>query len=184
MKIQCKLLLLSVFALTFLNSCKKDSTIASKPDIKYFMKFRAIKFDGSSDSISCDICIQNEVIVNSRPQVSIDAVSTGKASFKITLIRDENNLKTGEIYNSDLSPSNNSYTFLNFTPTNNSNNGYGFSSYPDSFTTRVTLTEVTPDFIKGTFSGKVYLTSNNELQYTIVNGSFCSDHKTNRIVIP
>ncbi len=157
------------------------------PAPDYFMKFNA-----NSATINCTICAENEVIVNGTPYTIIKGISGEKGNggqLRITIYEDENNLKTGQVYTSQ---STNSLTFKNavsfaFVPDTLVDNPYGFTTAAYNPTGTVTLTEVTPTYIKGTFSASLFVPADYygaNLIYAITNGTFYSNHNVNEQVIP
>jgi hypothetical protein len=174
------LLLLS--ALILMSACKKKAT----PGPTYFMTFKA-----NGKVFSYTSCTESDAILNNVPHTAIvgyynSTLDKRLKTFQITLLQDENKLQTGQVYTSQSA---NSLTF---------NNDVLFSFVPDTLldyevtdalynpTGTVTLTEVTPTSIRGTFTASLYYQGDSygaHLVYAITEGTFYSNHNTNGTVI-
>lgn len=184
MKHHYKLIFSLLFISILFNACKKNST----PEPAYFMQFTA-----NGKAINYTACTENEVIVNGQPTTQIAGFykstgNVGNKQFEINLIVDENNLKTGQVYTSQSA---HSLTFTNqatfaYLPDSLQHNYYGYTTAVYNPTGVVILTEVTPTYIKGKFSTKLFGSADfygQYLLYTITNGTFYSTHNSHTGVI-
>jgi hypothetical protein len=162
---------------TLLLSCKKSATT---PVLVTFMKL-----DTNGKTISYNSCFTWEIILGGVPQTRITSQG-GTGQFHIILNQAPNNLKAGQVYEAQTirSLTTDSYAQFNYIPDNTGDDGYGYPSSMYNPIGSVTLTEVTPTSIKGTFSAGVFEDySGLKLMYTITNGSFCSGSSAYTVVL-
>jgi hypothetical protein len=165
-------------------ACKKSTPAAPA----YFMQLSA-----NGKNVNYTACTENEVIINGQPDTQITGFysstgNVGNKQFRIDLVADENNLKTGQVYTSQSAKSfnfTNQVTFA-YLPDSLVDNYFGYTTAIYNPTGTVTLTEVTPTYIKGTFSAKLFSTDDffgQNLLYTATNGTFYSSHNSHTGVI-
>ena len=152
---------------TLLFSCKKSSTT---PALVTF-----IKFDANGQTMNFNPCSTVETIFFGQPQTNISSQG-GIGTFKITLTQPFKNLKAGQVYKAQTikNVDTDSYAQFNYVPDNSSDDKYGYSSSMYTPVGSVTLTEVTPTSVKGTFTAAVFGNNGADLKYTITNGTFSS----------
>jgi hypothetical protein len=164
-----------------LAACKKKPTPA--PD--YFMTLEV-----NGKSLTYTDCAESETIINGQPETIISgyystALDQTDKMFEIFLIADENNLKTGQVYQCQGIDSKNyedgTNVFFNYYAGGVEKFEVASPQYSPVGT--VTLTEVTPDYIKGTFSGVIGGDGGSSLRDTITNGVFYSSHHSHTGVI-
>lgn len=162
-------------------SCKKKNT----PSPDYYM---TLKVNGTE--IKYTTCNESETIVDDQTETTIagyysSALDKTAKMFEITLIADENNLKTGQVFQcqgiNSATYDNGSNVFFHYLT--DSDDAYGVSSSPYNPIGKVTLTEVTPTYIKGTFSALLGNNDGTVVLDTISSGTFYSSHNIHTGVI-
>ena len=179
MKSLCAIFLL--FIIILFVGCKKKETPA--PDFYMTLKVNGIP-------IKYTDCAESEVIVGDQPRTTISAYYSSALDqtdkmFEIVLIADENNLKTGQVYQCQGidSPNYENGTNVFFDYYAGGVDKIGTSSPAYSPVGTVTLTAVTPTTIKGTFSAYLSYSQSNVIADTITNGEFYSSHNHHTGVI-
>jgi hypothetical protein len=168
MKPTLKLIILFSFS-TLIISCKKDSNSTST---YYF----GGTYNGSSKTFNTTVIATKSNLGQGIYNLTI--VGTNKTEESaITLWSDQDNFTAGTTYNISAlnGTTNNSLSYVSpigsATPTSIWNTTYDLGSVDQSFT--CTITEATSTYVKGTFSGVLYMNTDSAVvSQTVTTGGF------------
>jgi hypothetical protein len=150
-------------------SCKKSSSSSSS----YYFKGN---FNGTAKNMNTTVIAAKSNLGSGIYNLTIVG-STTTEEGAITLWSDQDNFTAGTTYNIPAlnNTTDNSLSYLNpigsSNPTSIWNSTYSYGQAPESFT--CTITEATSAYIKGTFSGTIYMNTDSAVvSQTVTAGEF------------
>ena len=163
------LMAILLVALAF-TSCKKSSdnpNASSTP---------SMKFTANSSAINYNTCFAADATAGSIKQTLITGnngtiANPGNSTFELDILAGLSALKAGQTYPASTTFNQANSAALMYFPNQND----FFATQPGNAEGAVSITDVTSDIIKGTFSGKLYTQDDFEgknLKYTITGGTF------------
>jgi hypothetical protein len=156
MKSNMRLIAVLVFA-GFILSCNKSSSSSSA----YYFK---ANFDGTPKNLSSTCVAAVSVLGTGIYNLTIVGTNANEEAA-ITLWSDQDNFTAGTTYQipalngTAMNSLSYVYPLGSSNPMSNWNSSYSFGTVPESFT--CTITESTSAYVKGTFSGVIYMSTDS-----------------------
>ena len=162
--------IVALFTITLLVfSCKKSSSSSSG----YYFKG---SYDGSEKSFNTTVLASKNNLGNGTYSLTIVGATTAEESG-LVLWSDQDNFTAGTTYNIPAlnNTTDNSLSYVNpigsSAPSSIWSSTYSYGAAPESFT--CTITEATSAYIKGTFSGTIYMNTDSAVvSQTVTAGEF------------
>ena len=152
-----------------LGSCKKssDPNASSTPSMKLTLNGKAVSYN---------TCIASDATGGSLKQTLILGTNVTKGTpdgvtFEVEIIKEMASIKTGDVFPASTKFAQaNSSALLYYAA-----DGNFYATQPGNPQGTVTITAVTSDIIKGTFSGKLFTDDDydgSDVKYTVIGGTF------------
>ncbi len=154
-----------------LGSCKKSS---SDPNAS---STQSMKFTINGSAVNYNTCLEASASAGSSNQTVFSGFqttngTTGASTFEVAINNDPATLKAGQTYAAATKFGETNHSALLYFP----NDKDFYASQPGNPTgTTVTITDITTDIIKGTFSGKLFSQDDYDgksVKYTVTAGTF------------
>lgn len=164
-----RVIALSLVFAAALFSCKKDG---SSPSGSYHL---SAKFDGELKSFNTQVSAVKVQMLDGYT-LAITGLNGTKETFSLSLWSDMEGFHNGDVFHS-VAEVNSTYNSLGWAADIINSNETTIWSSTSSFVISpeditVTITEITNEYVKGTFTGKVYQNVENPASKTISSGEF------------
>jgi hypothetical protein len=170
MKTISQLFIAVMFTAIAFSSCKKSS------DNSNSSSNASMKFTANGTAVSYNTCIVVDATAGTVKQTLISGnngtiTKPGDATFELDILHDLATLKAGQTYPVSTTFNQANSAALIYFPNQND----FFATQPGNPQGTVSITDVTTDIIKGTFSGKLFTQDDFDgttVKYTITGGTF------------